>query len=322
MSISHTLARMTLTNWRTFMAVCRLGSLSAAAAELGYTQSAVSRQVATLEREVGAALVKRVPRGVVPTLAGEVFGQHARVAIAAADRALHAAQEATTEAQMLAIGATPSASADLVPAALRALRETDGGHSSWSLTSGLSPELEDLVARGVLDVAVVTDAPPGLPPDDRLERHQLGADTMRVIVPLEHPAASRSGGPVPMSTFSDATWAEDNEGSAALLRSTAGRAGFEPKIDLPAGDLLGKTALVAAGHAVALVPGLLVPALRRDVVPLVVAEAPERRIFATTVAGPSRAPEPVHHLVEALRDELRSRGLGHTPRPHPTPPDP
>jgi hypothetical protein len=64
---------MELTVWRTFVTVCRLGSLSAAAAELNHTQSAVSRQIAGLERQLGVPLVERHARGVRPTPAGEVF---------------------------------------------------------------------------------------------------------------------------------------------------------------------------------------------------------------------------------------------------------
>lgn len=267
---------MALTSWRTFLAVCRLGSLSAAAAELGYTQSAVSRQVAALEREVGVALVERRPRGVVPTAAGEAFGRQARVVVAAADRAVRAAQEAAEGRHLVTVGATSSAAADLVPTALRGLP------AAWSLTVALTGELEELVATGALDLAVVTDAPPGLAADPRLERHRLGDDAMRVVVPAGHPAAEEAAR---LADFADATWVEDNEGSAALLRSAAARAGFAPRIDLAAADLAGKTALVAAGHAVALVPGLLVPALRRDVVAVTVEGAPTRGIYATVAAG-------------------------------------
>jgi DNA-binding transcriptional LysR family regulator len=85
---------MALTAWRTFVTVCRLGSLSAAAAELGYTQSAVSRQIAGLEREVGAPLVDRHARGIRPTAAGEAFRQHAQAAVHEADRAIRAARDA------------------------------------------------------------------------------------------------------------------------------------------------------------------------------------------------------------------------------------
>jgi len=285
-----------LTSWRSYLAVCRLGSLSAAAAELGYTQSAVSRQLAALEREVGVPLVERRARGVVPTAAGATFAQQARLVVTAADRALRAAREAGAgTTALLAVGATPSASADLVPTALRRL---PAGAWSWTLTTAGSAALEEQVAAGELDLAVVTDAPPGLAPDPRLVRHPLGEDAMRVVVPAGHPAAR--AGATSLADFAGATWVEDDEGSAALLRTAAARAGFAPRIDLAAADLAGKTALVAAGHAVALVPGLLVPALRRDVVAVEVAEAPRRGIFATVAAGPGELPEPVRLLLAAL----------------------
>lgn len=294
---------MDLTGWRTFLVVCRLGSLSAAAVELGYTQSAISRQVAALEREIGVALVERRPRGVVPTAAGESFAQHARVVVAAADRAVRAAREAAAGRRLVMVGATPSAAADLVPTALREL------DAAWSLTVGLTPDIEEQVATGALDLAVVTDAPPGLAADDRLVRHRLGDDAMRVVVAADHPAVTRRGTRrgtrrrARLADFADATWVEDNDGSAALLRSAAAKAGFAPRIDLAAADLAGKTALVAAGHAVALVPGLLVPALRRDVVAVAVGDAPTRGIYATVAAG--AGPDgPAPALLERLRTAL------------------
>lgn len=294
---------MDLTGWRTFLAVCRLGSLSAAAVELGYTQSAISRQVAALEREVGVALVARRPRGVVPTAAGEAFARHARVVVTAADRAVRAAQEAAEGRHLVTVGATPSAAAGLVPTALRDLA------AAWSLTVALTGELEEQVATGALDLAVVTDAPPGLAADPRLVRHRLGDDVMRVVVADGHRAASRPR--ARLADFAGETWVEDNEGSAALLRSAAGRAGFAPRIDLAAADLAGKTALVAAGHAVALVPGLLVPALRRDVVAVTVADAPTRGIYATVAAG--AAPDgPAADLLAGLLAGL-SAALGAAP---------
>lgn len=290
---------MDLTGWRTLLAVCRLGSLSAVAVELGYTQSAISRQVAALEREVGVALVERRPRGVVPTAAGEAFARHAQVVVTAADRAVRAAQEASAGRERVAVGATPSAAAGLVPTALRALG------AAWSLTVGLTADLEEQVATGALDLAVVTDAPPGLAADARLARYRLGDDVMRVVVPADHPAATRTGGRrrPRLADFAEDVWVEDNDGSAALLRSAAAQAGFAPRIELAAADLAGKTALVAAGHAVALVPGLLVPALRRDVAAVTVADAPTRGIYATLAAGADPA-GPAAELRERLRTAL------------------
>ncbi|KAA1426438.1 LysR family transcriptional regulator [Nocardioides antri] len=297
---------MQLTAWRTFLTVCRLGSLSGAAAELGYTQSAVSRQVAALERSVGTTLLERGARGVVPTAAGEAFRHHARTVVAEADRAVRAARDARTTSAPVALGATPSAAAAVVPAALRRVRE-ERPDLTWTLVTGLTRELTGSVAAGDLDVAVVTDAPPGLPHDDRVERRFLGTDAMCVIVP-EHHSLAGAGGPVPLTDFARATWVEDNEGSEALLRTAAARAGFDPRLELTAADLTGKAAMVAAGHAVALVPGLLGRALRRDVVAVAIADAPTRGHYAIS---PRRQPGPadpvVADVIEALEIVMSAR---------------
>lgn len=79
---------MTLDDLRVFVAVCRGGSLSAVARELGCTQSAVSQHVKRLERETGVALLERQPRGVVPTRAGRVLEAAAAEGIAGLDLAV------------------------------------------------------------------------------------------------------------------------------------------------------------------------------------------------------------------------------------------
>lgn len=275
---THT-RKMSLTTWRTFLTVCRLGSLSAAAAELGYTQSAVSRQIAGLEREVGAPLVERHARGIRPTAAGEAFRHHAQAAVNAAERALRAALDARdgSSGRPLAIGATPSLAAGVVPAAMRRLLD-ETGPLQWNLAPGLTGELHERMVSGELDVATVTDAPPGLPSDSRLDRQFLGADEMVVVIPADHQLAGR--GRTKIEALAGETWAEDNEGSAALLRQHAARAGVTARIDLHAADLPGKIALVATGHAVALVPGVLATALRADVTTLTLVDPPTRGIYA------------------------------------------
>jgi DNA-binding transcriptional LysR family regulator len=79
---------MTLDDLRVFVAVCRAGSLSAVARDLGCTQSAVSQHVKRLERETGVALVERQPRGVVPTQAGRVLEAAAAEGISGLDLAV------------------------------------------------------------------------------------------------------------------------------------------------------------------------------------------------------------------------------------------
>ncbi|MFF3920445.1 LysR family transcriptional regulator [Streptomyces sp. NPDC001852] len=279
---------MELTAWRTFVTVCRLGSLSAAAAELGYTQSAVSRQIAGLERQLGVSLVQRHARGVRPTPAGEVFRRHAHLAVNEADRAVRAARDARDGAlsRPLAVGATPSLAAGIVPTAIRRLLDR-AGPLQWSLLPGLSAQLHDRVIAGDLDVAVVTDAPPGLPHDPHIERRFLGMDEMVVVLPADHPRAGH--GPVRIQELADQTWVEDNDGSAALLHQHAARAGTTARIDLTAADLPGKMALVATGHAIALIPGVLTRALRTDVTTVALIDPPTRGIYTIT---PRRDPHP------------------------------
>jgi DNA-binding transcriptional LysR family regulator len=279
---------MELTVWRTFVTVCRLGSLSAAAAELNHTQSAVSRQIAGLERQLGVPLIERHARGVRPTPAGEVFQHHALATLNEADRAVRAARDLRDGAfsRPLTVGATPSLAAGIVPEAIRRLLE-QAGPIGWRLLPGPSEQLHNRVIDGDLDIAVVTDAPPGLPDDPQVERRFLGLDDMVVVLPVGHPQAGR--GPVHIQTLADQTWVEDNDGSAALLRQHAARAGFSARIDLTAADLLGKLALVATGHAIALVPGVLTCALRTDVTTVALVDPPTRGIYTIT---PRRNPHP------------------------------
>ncbi|AZK94544.1 MULTISPECIES: LysR family transcriptional regulator [Streptomyces] len=279
---------MDLMVWRAFVTVCRAGSLSAAAAELNHTQSAVSRQIAGLERQLGVPLVERHARGVRPTPAGEVFRRHALATLNEADRAVRAVRDLRDGVcdRPLAIGATPSLAAGVVPEAVRDLLKQTGP-VRWSLLPGLSAQLHSRVVAGDLDIAVVTDAPPGLPADPRTERRLLGLDEMVVVLPTAHPLAGP--GPVPIQALADQVWVEDNEGSATLLRQHAARAGVAARIDLTAADLPGKLALVATGHAIALIPGVLTRALRADVTTMPLVDPPTRGIYAIT---PRRDPHP------------------------------
>ncbi|MFJ4332220.1 MULTISPECIES: LysR family transcriptional regulator [unclassified Streptomyces] len=283
---------MDLTVWRTFVTVCRVGSLSAAAAELNHTQSAVSRQIAGLERQFGVPLVERHARGVRPTPAGEVFRRHALATLGEADRAVRAVRDVRDGVgeRPLAVGATPSLAAGIVPEAVRGLLKQTGS-LRWSLLPGLSAHLHSRVVAGDLDIAVVTDAPPGLAVDPQLERRFLGLDEMVVVLPSGHPLAGR--GPVRIQELADETWVEDNEGSAALLGRHAARAGVGARIDLTAADLAGKLALVATGHAIALIPGALTRALRADVTTVGLVDPPTRGIYTITPrrdAHPCSAP--------------------------------
>jgi len=210
---------------------------------------------------------------------GEAFRHHAQAAVNAAERAVRAARDARdgSPARPLAVGATPSLAAGVVPAAMRRLLD-ETGPLPWSLMPGLTGDLYERTAGGELDLAIVTDAPPGLPGDPRLDRQFLGTDDMVVVLPAGHRLAG--SGPARIEALASETWAEDNEGSAALLRQHAARAGVTARIDLNAADLPGKIALVATGHAIALIPGVLVTTLRADETTLTLVNPPTRGIYS------------------------------------------
>ncbi len=251
---------MSLTPWNAFVEVCRTGSIRAAAEATGFTQPGLSRQVAALERDVGVRLLHRGSRGVTPTAAGAALLPHARLVVNEARRGRESARTTTEGPATIVLGAVPSATASLVPRAIGRLRETGG--PEVTVISRITPQLGPMVVSRELDAAVVTDAPPGLPRDAELRATHLYDDEVVVIAAPGHRLAR--GRRIDLKRLAGETWVEDNAGSEVLLRQLAARAGFEPRISTMADDLLAKTGMVAAGLGVAIVPEMLLPALRSD----------------------------------------------------------
>lgn len=269
---------MPLTPWNAFLEVCRTGSIRAAAESTGFTQPGLSRQVAALEREVGVRLFDRGPRGVTPTAAGAALLPHARVVVNEARRGGEAARGAAERRLSLVLGAVPSATAHLVPHAVGRLRRS-GGPGVVVLTR-LTYELGPMVVGREVDAAVVTDAPPGLPRASELRTVHLYDDEVVVIAAPDHPLAGDER--LDVKRLADETWVEDNAGSEVMLRQLAARSGFEPRIETIADDLLAKTGLVAAGLGVAIVPSMLLPALRSDLAVIRLTRPVHRGIYLLT----------------------------------------
>ncbi|MEU4116323.1 LysR family transcriptional regulator [Kitasatospora sp. NPDC028055] len=242
---------------RTFVTVARLASFSEAARDLGYTQSAVSQQIAALEADLGTALLGRRP--VAPTAAGRRLLEHAapllvRLEAARAD----VARLADAPSARLVLGATPLA----VGAALgRALGEVRRVFPQVEpvvqvLAQGVLPAQ---VATGEVDLALID----GLAaPSDPLPLPEVGPLTtvaveeqpLAVALPLGHPLADRPG--LALADLSAARWldAPDLTPTAARLRAAAGTDGFRSATRYRGTDLYGLLALVAAGHGLTLLP--------------------------------------------------------------------
>lgn len=283
---------------RTFVEVCRHGSISGAAAALSYTQSGVSRQVAGLEAELGHRLLERRPRGVEPTPEGEALLVHAHAVLRELDRLTDAVAAPGLGPKRLVVGAFPSAVQTVVP---HLVRELAHAHPETKLIvhEALSADLMARVAVGELDAAVVTDCPPGLAGSDELVIHPIRDDEMVVVLPDGHRHA-KGRTRLPLGRLADDVWVEDNRGSEQLLRQAALRAGFVPHIEHGCGSLAGKVALVGAGLGVAIVPGMLLPALGAGVVARPLVDPPVRSVYVAVHRSVGGSPQVVT-LVDTVR---------------------
>jgi DNA-binding transcriptional LysR family regulator len=288
-----------------FRTVARYGSITSAARALGYTQSAVSRQVAVLEAQAGARLFDRLPRGVVLTSEGACLLPHAEAVVdrLAAARAELAALRGLSGGQVR-VGAFTTATAALVPRALASFRQAHPG-VGVTLANGLTPALLDGLAAGDADLAVVSaPAAAGVHPIDpaRFTVHHLLDEHLLIAVPGQHRLAGRA-------TARLAEFAEDAfiVGSATaedtLLRVWL-PPGFRPRTDIVAPDWTAKLGLVAAGLGVALIPALAIRSAPADLalLRLDAEDAPVRQVLAATAAGrtvPAAATALITHLRHA-----------------------
>lgn len=183
---------VTVTGLRVVREVARRGSITAAATALGYTQSAVSRQVATTESAAGQPLFTRRARGVVPTPAGEILVRHADAVLRRLDEADHELAGLRDRlAGRLAVDGYPVAHASLLPRAVALLRQE---HPALDVALGehSTPAQLRRLRAGRTQVAVVA-AGEELPDYDLTGLHaeSLPARPLRVAVPAGHHLTGR-----------------------------------------------------------------------------------------------------------------------------------
>jgi DNA-binding transcriptional LysR family regulator len=273
---------------RVLREVASRGSFSAAAEALAFTQSAVSQQVAALERETGTRLIERGVRPVRLTDAGRALMGHAEAVLAHLDEAEQELGElAGLRRGRLRLAGFPTAVETLVP---RAVARFHRRHPDVALTvlddhgQGLVPRL----ARWELDLALIYEHAALPEPEVELERTHLLDDPFDLVVPDGHPLAGRAS--VALEELADETWIGGAPGSAygAIARHCCRAAGFEPRFAFGSDNYNAVQAFVAVGLGVALLPQLALnftrPGLRR--VPL--SAPPARRISAARLAASYR----------------------------------
>jgi molybdate transport repressor ModE-like protein len=280
----------------TLHAVARHGSFSRAAEELALTQSAVSQQVASLERQLGVQLLQRGRGGVRPTPAGDALIAHAA---ALAERLQLAgtqlAELASEEGRRLRVGAFPSALATLVPDAVAALVKRAPG-LEIQLAEGRLDALVKGVRDGELHVAVCFQdaaAPRREHPGTR--RYDLADEPMGLALPPRHRLARRKQ--IPLTALADDAWTAPSRDGLIVRACRA--AGFEPRLNIITGDPLAIRAVVRAGLAVTMTPRLLAAQLHGLPILHVDGDSPRRELYALLPDAGARATE------HAFLDELR-----------------
>lgn len=239
----------------TLEAVVRLGSFAAAAEELGYTQSAVSQQVAELERRVGTRVVVRRP--VRATEAGQVLlGTQAAISMSMTRAATELAALADGTGGEVRLGAFISAAASVVPPALARLRAT---HPAVHITLRELEQHEThaLLFRGEIDLAITFDyehAPAPVPAG--LTQEHLMDDPIMVALPVGHPLAGADS--ITSADLPSDAWISTAVDVRDLAGSPVGsERGSEHRLDFNGMDFRTALNLVAAGLGVALLPRLL-----------------------------------------------------------------
>ena len=286
---------------RVLRAVAEHGSFAAAAAELQYTPSAISQQVAALEREVGAVLVQRGPRGTRLTQAGAVLDRHAAIVLGqlAAARA-ELDDLARLRGGAVRVAAFESAWTALVPAAVSRYRE-QFPDVELHLAEEDPVDAVAAVRAGACDVAVVFE-PNGVDPAgglEGLERTAVALDPLWAVLPAGHALASEPV--IDLRRLAGEPWVAPTAFCAGVVRGACAAAGFEPDVVFSSADYGAVQGFVAAGAGVALVPFLALAGRERVVTrPLAGAVAPTRALAAITApAGPR--PAGATAMVEVLR---------------------
>jgi DNA-binding transcriptional LysR family regulator len=305
---------------RVLHAVSAYGSVTAAAAALGYSAPAVSQQLAALEREVGMRLTERAGRGVELTPAAHILVGHTDALLARLDAA--EADLAALRDQIagrVALAAFPSAAASLVPAAWAALADS-APQVRLDLTEMEPEESLPAMLRNETDVAVAHeyDLLPR-PLDPLFERRDLLDDPVVLAIPADCalslavdgpvPLATSlaADGPVPLATLAGQPFLAPRQGTscAEMIQRACARAGFVPRVVARASDFQVLLSLVAAGAGVTLVPGLAARWLPPRVRLVPHADPVTRRVFTVSRRGGDRKPA-VRVVLDALSDAAES----------------
>jgi DNA-binding transcriptional LysR family regulator len=291
------------------------GTVTAVAEALSYTPSAVSQQLATLEREAGVPLLVRQGRGLRLTDAGRGLAAHAdavidRLELAEAELAAAAVGEEVTG--RVRVAAFQTAASSLM---LPVLGTLPAKHPKLRLEL-MDMEAEEgleLLIRGEVDLVVAEEydyAPRTR--DLALSFRDVCRDPLVLVLPSGHPLCANDSETVSLAALADEPWATPHSGTAfddSLVRACRVLGEFEPDRRHRSNDLAVIEQLVAAGEAVALLPSLGRPGRVPGVTLRRPAEAHLDRLIFLAARRASTGRPALKAVARALRDQARALGL-------------
>ncbi|MET0600503.1 MAG: LysR family transcriptional regulator [Baekduia sp.] len=286
------------------------GTIAAVADALQYTPSAVSQQLAVLEREAGRPLLQRVGRGVRLTDDALILVGHAEALLDRAERAEAAlAASAGRVAGRARIASFQSMALRLAVPAMQHLTVA-APELRCELVEAEPEQSLPALALGDIDLVLADEwqhQPRARTPD--VEREDLCSDPVAVVLPHDHPAALRHPDAIPLTALADAVWVTghpDAGWDALTVRICRELGDFDPDIRHRMNDSVVSLALVAAGQAVMLMPRLVGIDDHPGIAVRAIAEGSvDRMIFMATRAADAQRPS-----VRALRDAIRDQASG------------
>ncbi|GAA1991478.1 LysR family transcriptional regulator [Microbacterium pumilum] len=298
---------------RVVKAVADEGTITGAAAALGFSQPAVSQQLKRLEQRIGVALVVRVGRTVRLTEAGRILARHAPAVTTALDAAAgELADLRGLRAGRVRLVGFPSASPTIVP---RLLADLAAQHSGVSVTyiEAEPPEAVEAVRTDRADIALTFSYP-----GDRDDPHgqsarglsvrTMGSDELLVVLPIGHPAATSSG--IDVAVLAGERWIAGCPRCRGHLLELCARAGFEPHIAFETDNFVAVEGLVAQGIGVATLPRMAVASFPQlpGVLTLPLPAAEARTIHVVTAHGADRVPA-IRATVDAIAKLVGAAGV-------------
>ncbi len=238
---------------RAFVTLAREKRFTVAAKRLATSQPTLSRRVQQLERELDARLVVRGPGGVVLTGAGARFLPQAENALASIDAGVAALGELASEPSgLVAIGAQHTIGAYVLPAVLAAFLERYPA-VRLRMLDALPPELEERLARGDIDLAVLNL------PVRRLDltAQKLWQEDYVLAVPPHHRLAASRRAIALTEAAEEPLVVIPNVPATAALEAACAERGREPRIVVEVGNLETARRMVERGVGVALLPRIV-----------------------------------------------------------------